>query len=65
MFILFLDSQPVSGLAVFSSEIFLDNVQCIGNEGTLLNCSRNEIGDHNCGSNSGAGVRCKGTHLFN
>ena len=43
-----------------SSAVFLDDVQCIGNEDSLLNCSSNRVGDHNCGNNSGAGVRCGG-----
>ena len=46
-----------------SSAIFLDNVQCTGNETLLLQCSRNVIGDHNCGNISGAGVRCGGIVL--
>ncbi len=43
-----------------SSSIFLDNVQCVGNESSLLQCTRNEIGNHNCDLSNGAGVRCGG-----
>ena len=38
--------------------IWLDNVQCIGSEKELLNCSNNGIGNHNCGHNQDAGVEC-------
>lgn len=58
-----LDSQPISRLNV-STEFFLDDVQCVGNEDSLLNCNRNTLGDHNCNEFSGAGVRCEGMHCL-
>lgn len=61
--LLFPDSQPIIGLPVLSPRIFLDDVQCIGNEASLLNCSRNSIGEHNCNQSSSAGVRCGGTTM--
>ena len=41
--------------------IQLDNVQCSGNEETLLQCSHRTF--HNCGHNADAGVRCPGKIL--
>ena len=38
--------------------IWLDNVQCSGNEQFLVNCTANAIGVHNCGHYEDAGVRC-------
>lgn len=50
------------GLAVSPQLVLLDNVQCAGNETSLLECARNPLGDHNCDQFSGAGVRCGGEH---
>ncbi len=55
-----IDSQPLSGLNISDQRIYLDNVQCAGNEGSLLDCRSNSIGEHNCGQSDGAGVRCEG-----
>lgn len=54
-------SQPLTGLNISAEDIFLDNVQCEGNEESLLDCafSRN----HNCDLSSGAGVRCQGVYI--
>ena len=38
--------------------ILLDNVQCTGNEVSILFCSHNGIGSHNCLHNEDAGVVC-------
>ena len=43
-----------------SSLIFLDDVQCTGDEGTLLECSSRVPGGHNCGLFHDAGVFCPG-----
>jgi len=40
-------------------DIFLDNVECTGEEHDLFHCARNDWGDHNCGHNEDAGVRCQ------
>ena len=39
--------------------IYLDNVQCTGTELTLLSCSANPIGNHNCAHSEDAGVECQ------
>ena len=40
--------------------IFLDNVDCIGTELLLTNCTHIGVGVHNCGHHEDAGVVCKG-----
>ena len=41
--------------------IFLDNVECSGNESMLVDCMRSSsIGVHNCQHNDDAGVKCQG-----
>ena len=59
-----LDSQPVLGLAIDSQAVFLDDVQCIGNESSILDCERQVTGEHNCNQNDGAGVRCGGKFVM-
>ena len=59
-----LGSVAVGG-AYFGGEdgdIFLDNVVCRGTESSLLECSTNAIGQHNCDHSEDAGVRCEGIH---
>ncbi|KAJ8040994.1 Neurotrypsin [Holothuria leucospilota] len=41
-----------------SGSIWLDNVDCSGKEKSLNNCTKNIIGDHNCGHDEDAGVTC-------
>ena len=41
-----------------SGSILLDDVQCIGNEGSIFSCSHKSIGLHNCGHSEDAGVVC-------
>ena len=43
---------------VGDSGIVLDDVRCVGNESTLLNCRAEETGVHNCAPNEAAGVFC-------
>ncbi len=37
---------------------WLDDVNCEGNEATLLECPHADIGEHNCGAHERAGVTC-------
>ena len=56
------NGEPFSiGSALFGPGeglIFLDNVECAGNESTLLNCRAQELGNHNCNPSEDAGVFC-------
>ena len=38
--------------------IWLDNVQCLGNESSLLLCRHSGVGNHNCGHSEDASVVC-------
>ena len=42
-------------------DIFLDNVQCTGDETSIFQCLSNSIRSHNCQHNEDAGVICQGT----
>eukprot|EP00731_Ephydatia_muelleri_P037026 Em0380g6a len=52
---------PRSYFGAGNGQIFLDNVKCVGTEGSVLQCQHNPIGMHNCYSNEIAGVICGGT----
>ena len=44
-----------------SGDIFLDDVDCIGSETSLLLCTSHPIGTHNCDHSEDASVACPGT----
>ena len=41
--------------------IFLDDIDCLGNESSLISCSHKGVGNHNCRHYEDAGVRCGNT----
>ena len=43
-----------------SGNIVLDDVQCLGDEVQLTNCSHRGLGVHNCDPNEDIGVTCQG-----
>jgi deleted-in-malignant-brain-tumors protein 1 len=48
-----------AGFGQGTGSIILDNVQCTGSELTLLSCTANPIGTHNCAHSEDAGVTCQ------
>lgn len=54
-----LDSEEVDDGA---GEIWLDNMECKGNERTLANCYSNGWGIHNCGHSEDVGIKCVNTY---
>ena len=40
------------------AQIWLDNIDCSGNEATLSECSNNGFGVHNCQHSEDVGIRC-------
>ena len=48
-----------------SGSILLDDVECTGNELSILSCTHNSIGSHNCDHSKDAGVICFGGEYIN
>uniref|UniRef100_A0A3B5L7J5 Soluble scavenger receptor cysteine-rich domain-containing protein SSC5D n=1 Tax=Xiphophorus couchianus TaxID=32473 RepID=A0A3B5L7J5_9TELE len=44
-------------------DIWLDDMNCIGNESSLLHCYRPPFGENNCGHGEDAGVICSGIYV--
>ena len=42
-----------------TGQIWLDDVQCVGNERSISHCSHSGLGVHNCGHYKDAGVVCQ------
>ena len=47
-------------------DILLDNIQCVGNESTLLQCAHNGVLQHDCATDHSedAGVVCGGIEII-
>ena len=46
-----------------TGQIWLDNVQCVGNETRLIDCPANPLGSHNCVNSEDAGVNCQALNV--
>jgi len=53
-----LAAVPRAQFGAGGGPIILDDVQCIGNETSLLDCPSRAVGTHNCAHSEDAGVRC-------
>ena len=49
----------IGSFSTGASQIWLDNVQCVGTETRLIDCPANPLGSHNCDHTEDAGVRCQ------
>jgi len=47
-----------AGMGQGTGKIWLDNVDCTGNELRLADCSRNNFGSHNCNHGEDVGITC-------
>ena len=60
---IFLSTDSIAYSSAFYGQgtgtIWLDDVQCTGNEASLINCPANSLGSHNCTHAHDAGVRCQ------
>ena len=63
IYLLFLGATAVSGDRFSGNDvpIWLNNVQCTGNEAKLLDCSSNQLGLTSCRHSNDAGVICPET----
>ena len=41
-----------------SGQVWLNNLNCVGNESTIVNCSYDGWGIHDCSHSKDAGVKC-------
>ncbi|XP_075939995.1 scavenger receptor cysteine-rich type 1 protein M130-like [Anarhichas minor] len=53
-----LEAKKGASFGEGKGEIWLDDVQCTGNESSVLNCPHRPFGDNNCGHAEDAGVVC-------
>ena len=50
----------LTNVASGTGDIWLDDVQCVGNETSIELCHHNGFGNHNCRHYDDAGVECIG-----
>ncbi len=53
-----------SGFTDGNGSIWLDDVQCSGDEARLVNCNARPIGQHNCDHSEDAGASCMSMAKF-
>ncbi|XP_064386909.1 uncharacterized protein LOC135335369 isoform X2 [Halichondria panicea] len=53
------DGLSVDYSGQVTGDIFLDNLNCVGNETRLIDCPHNGVGVHNCDHSEDAGVVCQ------
>ncbi|XP_026202795.1 deleted in malignant brain tumors 1 protein-like isoform X2 [Anabas testudineus] len=58
-----LNSTQSAALGEGTEQIWLDDVDCSGNESSLTECQHRGFGNHNCKHNEDAGVICSGVRL--
>lgn len=46
-------------------DIWLDGLNCVGNEGSLFGCPANNIGDHNCVHSEDLSAVCTTGKIYN
>ena len=47
---------------ILSGPILLDNLECSGEESSLLECGHNSLGDSDCGHGEDVGLMCESIH---
>ena len=53
------DFLPKAYFGKGTGQIWMIQVDCVGNESSLLSCRRNTSKNHSCGHDQDVGVRCK------
>ena len=56
----FQDAERAYRFVAGSGQIWLDDVDCVGDESSLFSCRHREVGFHNCVHREDASVRCRG-----